>query len=246
MTERAKAEDVALPYRVNNDEQLVADLKAVIEQAYTAAAKRLVNVLDATTIMNIVLSITEGSDAIDKAIQRANLSRPATPPEGLREKAIKAACTATDAHLMCSFPKCACKNAPVMVDAILALAVPQTRFAVMKCPKCNGQKLESQASVGGIADFCWAKCLTCGHSWDAALSSPPVEPAAGDRLEAARTLLREKKELTGCTSYIQRKLSLTYNAGRKIMEALEAEGFISAADETGRRALTTRKAPPHG
>lgn len=37
-----------------------------------------------------------------------------------REFAVKRACSAADIHLMCSFPRCTCKQIPAAVDALLA------------------------------------------------------------------------------------------------------------------------------
>ena len=37
------------------------------------------------------------------------------------------------------------------------------------------------------------------------------------------------------TSYLQRKLSVGYNSAAKLIERMEAEGLITAADHVGRR-----------
>jgi DNA segregation ATPase FtsK/SpoIIIE-like protein len=57
------------------------------------------------------------------------------------------------------------------------------------------------------------------------------------QVESAKFFLRAKGELSGCTSYIQRKLECGYNRAAQILDALEKEGFITAPDERGQRRL---------
>jgi len=59
----------------------------------------------------------------------------------------------------------------------------------------------------------------------------PEEIERANELSSARIFLREKPS----TSYLQRKMSITYNHAMRLMEALENEGFISAQDSAGRR-----------
>lgn len=58
-------------------------------------------------------------------------------------------------------------------------------------------------------------------------------------LERARTALRERLRtngrLTGCTSYIQRKLKIGYGYAADLLADLEAEGFITAVDANQER-----------
>lgn len=48
-------------------------------------------------------------------------------------------------------------------------------------------------------------------------------------------LKHSKGKLTGCTSYIQRKMQIGYNHAARIMEVLEQRRFITAPDENGER-----------
>lgn len=48
-------------------------------------------------------------------------------------------------------------------------------------------------------------------------------------------LKHNKGKLTGCTSYIQRKMQIGYNRAALIMEKLEARKFISEPDAAGER-----------
>lgn len=50
----------------------------------------------------------------------------------------------------------------------------------------------------------------------------------------AMVLLRAKERLTGCTSYLQRKLCINYNRARLILLILEQAGLISQEDGPGR------------
>ncbi len=58
-------------------------------------------------------------------------------------------------------------------------------------------------------------------------------------IEAAKDALRERlrlnTKLTGCTSYVQRKLGIGYNQGARLLEYLEAGQFITAPDAVGER-----------
>lgn len=58
-----------------------------------------------------------------------------------------------------------------------------------------------------------------------------------EQIELAKYYLRAKGELSGCTSYVQRKLECGYNRACNILEALEKEGFITEPDNEGRRSL---------
>lgn len=64
------------------------------------------------------------------------------------------------------------------------------------------------------------------------------EPITGPDLYKAREFLRQRHRehgrLTGCTSYIQRKMGIGYNHAAALMEHLEAE-FITPPDKHGER-----------
>jgi DNA segregation ATPase FtsK/SpoIIIE-like protein len=64
------------------------------------------------------------------------------------------------------------------------------------------------------------------------------QPIDGVQLTLARDFLRQRHreagKLTGCTSYIQRKMGLGYNHAAAIMDHLEAE-FITPPDKHGER-----------
>lgn len=69
-------------------------------------------------------------------------------------------------------------------------------------------------------------------------SGSPGSEASGDagadtEIATAKAFLREKPS----TSYLQRKMQITYNHACSLMTALEREGFISLADSQGRRTV---------
>jgi DNA segregation ATPase FtsK/SpoIIIE-like protein len=66
-----------------------------------------------------------------------------------------------------------------------------------------------------------------------------------EQIESAKFYLTQKGELSGCTSYIQRKLECGFNRAAAILEALEHQGFISEPDDKGRRRLQTGAISPH-
>ena len=80
---------------------------------------------------------------------------------------------------------------------------------------------------------------------DPLYASPPAQLPAGEtslqkmqispeaELAAARSFLRDKPS----TSYLQRKMQITYNRACGLMTALEREGFVSLADSQGRRTV---------
>jgi len=58
--------------------------------------------------------------------------------------------------------------------------------------------------------------------------------------DAAEKHLRQKPgELSGCTSYVQRKLQCGYNRAATLLEILEKRGTLSEPDDTGKRRLLT-------
>jgi S-DNA-T family DNA segregation ATPase FtsK/SpoIIIE len=68
-------------------------------------------------------------------------------------------------------------------------------------------------------------------------SAPPgVRDASEDDLysRAVAIVLRDKK---ASTSYIQRRLSIGYNRAADLIERMEREGVISAANSVGRREI---------
>jgi len=56
---------------------------------------------------------------------------------------------------------------------------------------------------------------------------------------AERLYDRPERPLTGCTSYIQRKMQCGYNHAAAIMQLMEEKGGITAADSKGARQLRT-------
>ncbi len=60
-------------------------------------------------------------------------------------------------------------------------------------------------------------------------------PALSPDAQWALTELKHKLELTGCTSYVQRKLQCGFNKAARILEELETARWISEADNTGKR-----------
>lgn len=58
-----------------------------------------------------------------------------------------------------------------------------------------------------------------------------------EQIESAKFYLQQKGELSGCTSFVQRKLQCGYNRAAAILEALEHQGFITEPDDKGTRHL---------
>lgn len=77
-----------------------------------------------------------------------------------------------------------------------------------------------------------------------------------EKIEEAKAVLLGKDpraggRLSGCTSYVQRKMGLGYNVAARILEKLERTGFISTTDKEGYRTITatvatTSVVPPEG
>jgi DNA segregation ATPase FtsK/SpoIIIE-like protein len=69
------------------------------------------------------------------------------------------------------------------------------------------------------------------------------QPMIEHDVERAKAALLAKLELTpggnmtGCTSYLQRKLQIGYNTAASILEELERRGIISECDNRGARRL---------
>lgn len=63
----------------------------------------------------------------------------------------------------------------------------------------------------------------------------------------ALTELHRKEVMTGCTSYVQRKLQIGFNKACRILEELEQTGWITASDNSGARSWLRRSAAltPH-
>lgn len=57
------------------------------------------------------------------------------------------------------------------------------------------------------------------------------------QIENAKAHLRGKERLTGCTSFVQRRLGIGYNQAARIMIELEAQKFITPPDMVGERKL---------
>lgn len=68
-------------------------------------------------------------------------------------------------------------------------------------------------------------------------------PPLIDDVYQAHGILAEKlyahpdRPLTGCTSYVQRKMQCGYNHAAAVMELMEEKGGITAADSKGARQL---------
>lgn len=61
-------------------------------------------------------------------------------------------------------------------------------------------------------------------------------------LETARKFVREKPS----TSYLQRRMQITYNHANMLMDKFEAEGLVSAPNHCGVRTLRPADAPSAG
>lgn len=68
-------------------------------------------------------------------------------------------------------------------------------------------------------------------------TSPASDATMADAKLHLVDKLRGGAPTLGCTSYIQRKLCISYNLASAMMSVLEAEGFISPADNNGARRL---------
>ena len=66
-----------------------------------------------------------------------------------------------------------------------------------------------------------------------------VDRAVG--LLAEKLYGRSSPDLTGCTSYISRKLPCGYTHAAAIMERMEERGLITPADDKGARRLIQQK-----
>lgn len=56
-----------------------------------------------------------------------------------------------------------------------------------------------------------------------------------DDARTALTQLRQKTALSGCTSYVQRKMNVGYVTAARLMDELEEAGLISTPDDAGLR-----------
>ncbi len=63
--------------------------------------------------------------------------------------------------------------------------------------------------------------------------TPPVK--LSEQILAAHLALRDQPRLTGCISYVQRKLECSYNRAALIMAFLEDAKVISVNQDTGAR-----------
>lgn len=66
-------------------------------------------------------------------------------------------------------------------------------------------------------------------------SEPEVGAIPSDMVRKARDLIL--RERIASTLFVQRRLAIGYNKAARIIEMLEAEGFISAPDATGKRTI---------
>ncbi|MCB1434557.1 MAG: hypothetical protein KDK75_19160, partial [Alphaproteobacteria bacterium] len=75
-----------------------------------------------------------------------------------------------------------------------------------------------------------------GGYGDAGSSSSGEGGGSGDDLydQAVAVILRDKKV---STSYVQRRLQIGYNKAASLIERMEKEGLISAANATGKREI---------
>lgn len=70
-------------------------------------------------------------------------------------------------------------------------------------------------------------------------------PTAEEDIPVALNLLAEKLQagsgrLTGCTSYLQRKMLTSYTHAAAILDAMVARGVITEPDDRGERRLSDR------
>jgi len=56
-----------------------------------------------------------------------------------------------------------------------------------------------------------------------------------EQVEQAKYWLKQKGELSGCSSYVQRKLQCGYNRACTILDLLVQDGFITEPDAVGTR-----------
>jgi S-DNA-T family DNA segregation ATPase FtsK/SpoIIIE len=56
-----------------------------------------------------------------------------------------------------------------------------------------------------------------------------------EQVEQAKYWLKQKGELSGCSSYVQRKLQCGYNRACTILDILVQDGFITEPDAVGNR-----------
>jgi DNA segregation ATPase FtsK/SpoIIIE-like protein len=68
------------------------------------------------------------------------------------------------------------------------------------------------------------------------------EPIIAEQLDVARLALAEKAmlqddKMTGCTSYVQRRVQCGYNRAGLLLERLVEQGFITEPDIMGARKL---------
>ena len=61
---------------------------------------------------------------------------------------------------------------------------------------------------------------------------------AGDLYDRALAIVARERKAT--TSYIQRRLEIGYNRAARIIERMEAEGVVSAANHVGKREVLAR------
>jgi DNA segregation ATPase FtsK/SpoIIIE-like protein len=61
------------------------------------------------------------------------------------------------------------------------------------------------------------------------------QPVISADAQSALTELQGKEVLTGCTSFVQRKLQIGFNKAARLLEELEECGWISQPDDTGAR-----------
>ncbi|MEZ6029179.1 MAG: DNA translocase FtsK [Hyphomonadaceae bacterium] len=61
--------------------------------------------------------------------------------------------------------------------------------------------------------------------------------------DAVAAVIREKRPTT---SYVQRVLRIGYNRAASMIERMEREGIISAADHAGKRQILSRDRAPSG
>jgi len=64
---------------------------------------------------------------------------------------------------------------------------------------------------------------------------------AGDLYEQAVAIVRRDREAS--TSYIQRRLQIGYNRAASLMERMEQEGVVGAANHAGKREILVSAAP---
>jgi DNA segregation ATPase FtsK/SpoIIIE, S-DNA-T family len=96
------------------------------------------------------------------------------------------------------------------------------------------EKIVDHLKAQGSPDYVDAVTEELDGDFDGGVMSAPESSSSGDQLydQAVAVVLRDKKV---STSYVQRRLQVGYNKAASLIERMEKEGLISAANATGKR-----------